>query len=186
MTREAIRGMENRPPWALANTILPFTRYLAGHADYTPVHFGDRLGEVTWAHHVASMTIFTTPFLCVGADPQSILDNPTAEMIKSIPTTWDETVVLPQSAIGELAIYARRKGDTWHLAAMNGTKQAKTLSVDLSSFLKKGSYNLAAIKDDKDKQANAVLESKKVTANSSLTIMLNPTGGYVGRFSKAK
>ncbi|MBD0287466.1 MAG: glycoside hydrolase family 97 catalytic domain-containing protein, partial [Flavisolibacter sp.] len=49
MTREAVRGLENRPPWAQTNTILPFTRYLAGPGDYTPVHFGNRLGEVSWA-----------------------------------------------------------------------------------------------------------------------------------------
>ena len=89
MTREAIRGMENQPPWAPGNTILPFTRYLAGHADFTPVHFGNRMGEVSWAHHIASMVIFTSPFLCVGADPQSMLDNPCKEMIQSIPSTWD-------------------------------------------------------------------------------------------------
>ncbi len=100
MTREAIRGLENHPPWAASNTILPFTRYLAGPADYTPVHFGDRMGEVSWAHHIASMIVFTSLFLCLGADPQSMLDNPCKQMIQSIPTVWDETIVMPQSKIG--------------------------------------------------------------------------------------
>ena len=162
MTREAIRGMENRPPWAESNTTLPFTRYLVGGADYTPIHFGNRMGEVSWAHHVASAVIFTSPFLCYGADPQSILDNPAKEMIQSIPTTWDETLVLPQSTIGELAIYARRKGSTWFVAAMNGEHVSKTINVDLS-FLKKGNYELHLIKDEKDKQAAVLLETK--TAN---------------------
>ncbi|MBC8053407.1 MAG: glycoside hydrolase family 97 catalytic domain-containing protein [Sphingobacteriaceae bacterium] len=183
MSREAIRGLENRPPWAPANTVLPFTRYLAGHADYTPIHFGDRMGEVTWAHHIASMAIFTTPFLCVGADPQSIIDNPAREMIKSLPPTWDETRVLPQSKIGELAIYARRKGDTWFLAAMNGEDKAKSITVDLSAFLKTGSYNISSVKDDKNKQAGAELEEARVVSPSVLTINLNPSGGYVGRIN---
>ena len=33
---------------------LPFTRMLAGHADYTPMHFGDRRNDTTWAHQIAS------------------------------------------------------------------------------------------------------------------------------------
>lgn len=182
MTREAIRGLENRPPWAKSNTILPFTRYLAGPADYTPVHFGDRMGEVSWAHHVASMIVFTSPFLCLGADPQSILDNPCKEMIQSIPTVWDETIVLPQSKIGELAIYARRKGTTWFLAAMNGTNETKSVSANLS-FLK-GSYKLSQVKDDKDKQDNAMVENSTIQGNSKLTIVLNANGGYAARFTK--
>jgi len=184
MTREAIRGMENRPPWAESNTILPFTRYLSGHADYTPVHFGDRMGEITWAHHVASMIVFTSPFLCMGADPQNVLDNPCKEMIQSIPPVWDETIVLPQSKIGEVVLYARRKGTTWFVAAMGSNKEIQTEEVNLS-FLK-GNYMLSTLKDDKNKQANALLENSKVTASSKMTIVLNADGGYVGRFEKIK
>ncbi|MGB3005284.1 MAG: glycoside hydrolase family 97 catalytic domain-containing protein [Chitinophagaceae bacterium] len=182
MTREAVRGMENRPPWASTNTILPFTRYLAGHADYTPVHFSDRMGEVSWAHHVASMIVFTSPFLCVGADPQSILDNPCKEMIQSIPPDWDETIVLPQSKIGELVLYARRKGTTWFLSAMSNFKLPMTIEVNLS-FLK-GIYVLSSVNDDAGKQNNTLLRTMNVNNKSALKIMLNANGGYAGRLEK--
>ncbi len=185
MTREAIRGLENRPPWASSNTILPFTRYLAGHADYTPIHFGDRMGEVSWAHHVASMIVFTSPFLCVGADPQSILDNPCKEMIQSIPPVWDETIVLPQSKIGKLALFVRRKGAVWFLAAMNGSNEMKTININLS-FLKKSTYTCYSIADDKDKQANAIVENKTVSAGSNFSISLNAAGGFVARIEPSK
>lgn len=183
MTREGVRGMENRPPWAVSNTTLPFTRYLAGHADYTPIHFGDRMGEVSWAHHAASAIVFTSPFLCYGADPQSMLDNPAKEMIQSIPAIWDETIVLPQSKIGELILFARRKGTTWFLAAMNGTHQPTTMTVDLS-FLKKGNYSLYSGKDHAAKQAAIIMNTKTVSAKDVLTIQLNPEGGFAGRFTK--
>ena len=185
MSREAVRGLENQPPWAEANTILPFTRYLAGHGDFTPMHFGKRLGEVTWAHHLATMVVFTSPFMCVGADPQSILDNPCKQMIQSIPSTWDETIVLPNNKIGELVLFARRKGTTWFLAAMNGTTIPTTLYVPLS-FLKNGAYKFSSVKDDKEKQANAIVENSKVSSSTILTIELNATGGYVGRISLLK
>ena len=182
MSREGIRGLENRPPHAYTNTILPFTRYLAGHADFTPLHFGDRLGESSWANQIATMVVFTSPFLCLGADPQTIIDNPCKSMIQSIPPVWDETVVLPQSEIGELAVFARRKGTTWFIAAMNGTKEAKTIALNLSFV--KGSYVLSTVKDDAAKQANAILESIKIAGGSSITISLNGFGGYVGRLEK--
>ncbi|MBC7947363.1 MAG: glycoside hydrolase family 97 catalytic domain-containing protein [Chitinophagaceae bacterium] len=184
MTREAIRGMENQPPWATSNTILPFTRYLAGHADFTPVHFGDRMGEVSWAHHVASLIVFNSPFLCLGADPQSILDNPCKEMIQSIPPVWDETIVLPQSKIGELVLYARRNGTTWFLAAMSSKQAPQSIEVDLS-FLK-FNYTLSSVKDDKDKKDNALFENVKVAATSKITIELNKNGGFAGRFERIK
>ncbi|QNK61828.1 glycoside hydrolase family 97 catalytic domain-containing protein [Pedobacter sp. PAMC26386] len=183
MTREAIKGMEGKPPWALGNTTLPFTRYLAGHADYTPVHFGKRLGEISWAHHIASMIIFTSPFLCIAADPQSILDNPAKAMMLSIPSTWDETIVLPQSKIGELVFYARRKGKVWYLAAMNGLSTTQTIKPDLS-FLGNGKYKLSAVMDDKEKQDHVLLENTTISAKSALTIKLNAEGGYVGRFNQ--
>ena len=185
MSREAIRGLENRPPWAPSNAILPFTRYLAGPADFTPVNFGNRLGEVSWSHQVATMVIFTSPLLCLGADPQGILDNPAKEIIKSIPSTWEETIVLPQSKIGVQVLYARRKGDTWFLAALNGEHQQKSIMVNLS-FLKKGAYKLFAMKDVKDKQSDAIIENIKTATQSRYTINLNPEGGFVGRFDRIK
>jgi len=183
MSREAVRGMENRPPWAQTNTIVPFTRYLAGHADYTPMHFGDRMGEISWAQHIATMVVFTSPLLCLGADPQSMLDNPFKTMIQSIPSTWDETIVLPQSKIGNLVLYARRKGGTWFIAAMNGANQQKNINIKLS-FLKGGRYALNAVRDDEQQQANALPENAVVSGGSVLTINLNAKGGYVGKLIK--
>jgi hypothetical protein len=54
-----------------------------------------------------------------GAHPQHILENPAAELIKTIPSVWDETIVLPVSEIGELAAFARRKNDVWFVGIMN-------------------------------------------------------------------
>jgi alpha-glucosidase len=178
LTREAIRGLENQPPWAPGNATLPFTRYLAGPADYTPMHFDARMGEVTWAHHVATMVLFTSPLMCIGADPQSILDNPCKEMIQAIPVTWDETIVLPQSKIGSLALYARRKGTTWFIAALNGIDQAQSITVDLS-FLKAGDYMLNSLNDDPQKQAAVKIENSALTNKTLLKVNLNAAGGFV-------
>src|ERR1041384_1146294 len=112
MSSEAIRGLEDRSRnlRSVHNTTLPFTRFLAGHADYTPVHFGERRRQTSWAHQIATAIVFTSPLMIYGAHPQHILDNPACELIKTIPAVWDETVVLPPSEIGELVAFARRKG----------------------------------------------------------------------------
>jgi alpha-glucosidase len=183
MTREAVRGLENRPPWATHNTILPFTRYLAGHADFTPVHFGKRIGETSWAHQIATAIVFTSPLLVYGADPTSMLDNPSVELIKSIPSTWDETIVLPQSAIGELAVFARRKGNTWFIAAINGPT-SKQVTINLSFLGKGDTYVANIIRDDKAGQQTAKQEQIKVIKNQSINIDLNAAGGFVAQLVK--
>ena len=71
LTREGVRGMEYRSTaaWAAHNATLPFTRFLAGHADYTPVLFGERRGDTTWAHQIATAVVFTSPLLTYGGAP---------------------------------------------------------------------------------------------------------------------
>jgi len=74
------------------NTTLPFTRFLAGHADYTPVLFGERRRETSWSHQIATAAVFTSALMTYAAHPKNILVNPGVEMIKSIPSIWDETI----------------------------------------------------------------------------------------------
>jgi len=184
LVREAVRGMESRSlrQRARHETILPFARYLAGPADYTTMHFGDRRGDTTWTHQIASMVIFASPLLTVAAHPQSILDNPAADVIKSIPAVWDQTIVLPDSAIGELAVFARRTSQTWFLAVMCGP-QAMTIHVPLS-FLGDGQYKASLVRDNKEKADAVVLENMSVKSSDTLTIEMTHGGGFVGRFSK--
>ena len=183
IVREAVRGMESSSlrERARHETILPFTRYLAGHADYTTMHFGERRQDSTWAHQIASLAIFASPLLTVAAHPQSVLDNPAVDVIKSIPAVWDETIVLPESKIGELAIFARRTDDMWFLALMCGP-QARTIRVPLS-FLGGGRYKASMVFDNKENAAAVVTEDRTVREGDTLTIEMLNGGGFVGRFT---
>jgi alpha-glucosidase len=184
LVREAVRGMESSSlrERARHETILPFARYLAGPADYTTMHFGDRRQDTTWTHQIASLAIFASPLLTVAAHPQSILDNPAVDVIKSIPPVWDETIVLPESAIGELAIFARRTGRTWFLAVMCGP-QARTIQVPLS-FLGEGRYKASLVRDNKESDAAVVMKNSTAKRGDMLTIEMSSGGGFVGRFSE--
>lgn len=182
--REGIRGMESSGlrDRARHQTILPFTRYLAGPADYTTMIFSERRRDSTVAHQIASMAVYASPLLTIAANPQSILSSPAVDVIKSIPAVWDETIVLPDSEIGEMAVYARRTGNTWILAVMCGP-QAKSLKVPLA-FLGEGNYKAALVRDDPADDAVVRVENASHKRSDTVTLNLRAGGGFVARFSK--
>ena len=179
---EGIKGMETRPPYAQHEVTLPFTRMLAGLADYTPMHFGGaKLADTTWPHQVANAILLQAPLLVLAAHPANILGNPAVDMVKSIPSTWDETVVLPVSQIGDVAAFARRKGTTWFLAVNNGPV-GKTLQVNLS-FLGQGSFQAMLLRDQPEAD-DVKVEHVTLRAADPLYIKMRSGGGFVGRFTK--
>lgn len=182
MTREGIYGLEHRrmEAWGAFNATFPFVRMLAGHADYTPVVFGERRRETSWAHQIASAAILTSPVLVYGGNPASFLSNPAVEMIKSIPSVWDETRVLPPSEIGELALFARRRGSDWFIAAMNGPEERR-VNVDLS-FLPSGKYHALIVRDRKEEAGTVEVERRTIAGSLELT--MRPSGGYIARLSR--
>ncbi len=183
LTREAVRGMEARNiQRARHNATLPFTRLLAGHADYTPVHFGTRRNDTTAAHQLATAVAFTSPLLTYAAHPRSLLTSPASELIRSIPAVWEETCVLPPSQIGELAVMARRRGSVWFLAVVNGP-EPRSLQVPLS-FLDGGVYGVLLARDDPRDPAALVVEKEQARRRDTLRIDLASGGGFLARFSR--
>jgi len=146
--------------------------------------FNDRRRDTTVVHQIASIAVFAAPLLTIAANPQTILNNPAVEVIKSVPPIWDETIVLPVSSIGELAGYARRKGNTWFLAVICGP-QAKTMRVPLS-FLGEGQYNAVSVRDSPTDDVKVEIENSIHDRNDSLTLELRGGGGFLGRFSKSQ
>jgi alpha-glucosidase len=184
MTREAVRGLEygRTEAWAAHNATVPFTRLLAGHADYTPVVFGERRKETSWAHQMAMAAVLTSPLLVYGANPASLLANPARELIRDVPSVWDETIALPASAIGEVAAFARRRQDRWFVAVVNGP-QARTLRLELS-FLGDGAYRSLLARDDLVEAAAVRVESGTVRRGDVLTVELRAGGGFLARLAR--
>lgn len=183
LTREGIRGLEASQIEFRSrhNATLPFTRLLAGPADYTPVVFGPRRGDTTATHQIASAAIFNSPLLVYGGHPKSLLDHPAVEMIKSIPSVWDETIVLPQSAIGQIAAFARRNGDEWFVAVLAGLEGQK-LTVPLT-FLDSSAYHAMLVRDKPNEPTMVTIENVDVTSGDSLRIELAEAGGFIGHLS---
>ena len=183
LTREAVRGMESRKSErAPHDATVPFTRLLAGPADYTPVHFGERRNDTTWAHQIATAVVMTSGLLTYGAHPKSILEHPAVDLIKSIPAVWDETRVLPGSEIGELALIARRTGNTWFIAGVNG-RNAKTVRVDLG-FLPAGKYSAHFVRDVPANPAAVDVRQDTMDRSTPVSIDAAAGGGFVIRLSR--
>ena len=90
--------------------------------------------------------------------------------------------MLPPSDIGKLAVYARRSGDVWFLAVLNGV-EPQTIEVPLT-FLEQGAYQGMLIRDSGAGTDAEEIENKTVRREDSLTINLRSGGGFIGRFTK--
>ena len=181
LTREAVSGMERKsmPAWSQHDTTIPFTRMLAGHLDFTPMLFGEGRRETSWAHQIATAALFTSPLLVYGAHPKTILEHPAADLIKSIPSVWDETRVLPFSEIGEVAGFARRHRKQWFLVIANGPT-ARSLDVPLS-FLGGGSRAALLVADQMEDPAAVRISRASVRRDDLLKVDLRAAGGFVAR-----
>ena len=179
LTREAVWGFEHRgtAPWGPHNATLPFTRYLAGNGDYTPTVFGERRRETSWPHQIATSIVFTSTLLVFGGHPRSFLESPAVEVLRAIPATWDETIVLPPSEIGEIAVMARRSGRDWFVAAVNGAA-SRTVRVD-PKFLPPGRYTATVVRDVVANPAAMTVDTINLTPATQLTFDLRSGGGFV-------
>jgi len=92
---------------------------------------------------------------------------------------WDETRVLPQSEIGEIAAFARRHGKQWFLVIANGPS-ARSVEVPLS-FLGGGSHEALVVRDREDDPAAVLVEHTTVRREDTLKIDLRAGGGFVAR-----
>lgn len=183
MSREGIRGLEygkKQYEWSTHNTTLPFTRLVVGAGDYTPVVFGERRLETSWTHQIATSLVFNSSVIFFGSHPQKMLDNPAVKVIKEIPATWDETIVLPSSKIGEVAAFARRSGNTWFLAVLNGQEE-RTIQFPLS-FLGDGWYEGTVLNDNPSNAAAIATQRVFCRNTDSLTGQMRVGGGYIVMF----
>jgi hypothetical protein len=177
ITAEGIRGNEEMPD-ATHNTVLPFTRYMAGAADYTLCYYDKRI-KTTHAHQLALAAIYYSPIQTMyWYDKPAYSNNePELEFWDRIPTSWDETKVL-QGKPGEYITTARRKGDDWFIGAITNN-EARTIQL-IVDFLPKGKKYTATIYSDDDAvqtKTKVGVQKKVITAATVLEVKLKPSGG---------
>lgn len=192
MSMEAVRGEEcylfdaqfpDRAP--VQNTITPFTRNAVGPMDYTPMGLGKakHARKTTDAHELALTVLFETGWLHFADDPdvyRNLPDEP-QQFIREVPVAWDDTRFVAGYP-GRDVCLARRKGDTWYLAGVNGQTTARQQTLDLRKFLPAGKYEMTLIADGQEPR-QLESNSRSVTPAEPLKVRMLPRGGFVARFT---
>ena len=128
---EQLKWKEPEHDQVTYDVTVPFTRYVAGPADYTqgamrnairenyyPCN-NEPMSQGTRCRQLAEYIIFDAPFTMLCDSPTNYeAEEECTRFIASIPTVWDETMAL-DGRIGEFIVMARRKAGRWYLAAMN-------------------------------------------------------------------
>ena len=145
---EGVYGLEqakwdNEGDLVLNEVTIPFIRMVAGSFDYTQgamhnaqkssfsANWGEPMSQGTRCRQLAEYVIFESPFNMLCDSPSNYLqEDECTQFIASVPTTWDETVVL-DGKVGEYLVIARKKGYKWYIGAITNWEE-RDLVLDLS------------------------------------------------------
>ena len=167
------------PKAACHNATLPFTRGIVGSMDYTPCTFSDSQHPhiTTNAHELALPVLYESALLHWADKPESYLAQPKAvqDFISQLPTTWDETHLLGGYP-GEYVVMARRKGNAWYVAGINGKDVSQTVTIDWS-ILGKKKGKVLLFEDGKAPKSWRITSFSVSKLPKKLT--LRPRGGFV-------
>ena len=181
LTQEGVCGNEEMPD-ATHNTLLPFTRYLCGPADYTLCYFNSRVKN-TKGHQLAMAAVYYSPLQFYFWYDSPFVDQGESELQfwKDCPTVFDESVAL-DGIPGEYIIQARRSGHDWFVGAMTNT-EGRTIQVP-TDFLPKGKYIVEIFNDDPAFYTRTKVSSQSVIikAGKIISLELQPSGGATLHF----
>lgn len=165
---------------ACHNATLPFTRGIVGSMDYTPCTFSDSQHPhiTTNAHELALPVLFESALMHWADKPESYLAQPKAvqDFITNMPTTWDETRLL-DGYPGDYVVMARRKGNVWYLAGINGKDEVRKVLLD-KDFLGKSVRKVQLFEDSGNVRKPWRISNLNMKSSPS-QISMYPRGGFV-------
>ena len=148
LNHEGVYGLEqakwdNESDLVTNEVTIPFIRMVAGPMDYTQgamknaqknnfaAIYTEPMSQGTRCRQLAEYVIFESPFNMLCDSPSNYLnEDECTRFIASVPTVWDETVVL-DGKVGEYLVIARRKGYHWYVGAITNWEE-RDLKLDLS------------------------------------------------------
>ena len=154
------------------NATLPFTRNVIGPMDYTPCTFSDSQHPhiTSHGHELALTVLFESGLQHLADRPESYLAQPqeVQQFLSSLPAAWDETRFVAGYP-GEYVIMARRSGNKWYLAGINGTDEVKEVPLPFQG------KNATLFTDAAGKDQTWRIEKQKKTPKS---VVFQPRGGF--------
>ncbi len=199
LSYEGVLGLEQMERATTDNSLyLPFMRNAVGPMDFTPGGMINMQPEVYYSRRPNSAAMGTRAFqmalfVVFESGLQMLADNPTnyynndvcTRFITSVPTTWDETVVL-DAKIGEYVIIAKRKGDVWYTGAItNNSMVEREFEVSLDFLDVTGSYEMTSFEDGINAARQGLdfkMKSESVSSKEKLKIRVVRNGGWAAVF----
>ncbi|WP_423126941.1 glycoside hydrolase family 97 protein [Gaoshiqia sp. Z1-71] len=188
MTVEAIYGMEmvtfdQMAADKQANhcAMLPFTRNAFDPMDFTPMNltgltYSNCIRKTTPAFELALSVLFLSGIQHYAQAPEGMAEVPddVKDFLKTLPDYWDDVKFL-EGHPGEYVVIARRSGNRWYIAGINGENNEKSLNLDLASFRKS---KAALFMDGSNGELFSITDlNTEEQKNCELT--LNANGGFV-------
>ena len=148
LNHEGVYGLEqakwdNQSDLVTNEVTIPFIRMVAGPMDYTQgamkngnnynfaALYNEPMSQGTRCRQLAEYVIFESPFNMLCDSPSNYMrEDECTQFIASVPTVWDETVVL-DGKVGEYLVIARRKDFRWYLGAITNWDE-RDIEIDLS------------------------------------------------------
>lgn len=201
ITREAVLGSEYNI-WSEKaspehDLLIPFIRMVSGPMDYEPGFMSNAnkrtfralpdnvMSQGTRCHQLAMFVAYDSPLQMFSGNPsQAWPEVGYTTYLASLPTTWDETIVL-DARLGDYLLMARRKENDWYIVSMTDWTP-RELEADLS-FLSKGSFRAFTCEDGINAEkysSDYHMGYKLVDPSTKLKIKMAPGGGYVAKLIK--
>jgi alpha-glucosidase len=186
VSMEAVRGEEyvtfsqyfaNNQPWHCA--MLPFARNLFDPMDFTPVNFSGipHIKRMTTdGFEIALSVIFTSGIQHIAETPTGMEAQKdfVQEYMRTLPETWDDVKFI-DGYPGKYVVLARRKGDMWYIAGINGENIPRKITFNVSFISSKAAKDF--IITDSDDAKNFV--KRKIDLSTPVSITMHPYGGFV-------
>ena len=167
-------------------TLHPFCRNAVGTMDWGGVIMNKYMSKdnksrhtrkTTDAFEIASAYTNQTAIQCVAMQPNNLqeLSQQELDVLKAIPTTWDETRYI-DGYPGKYVVLARRHEDKWYVAGLNAEKTAQKLTLDLRDL--NVTQQLVDVVDKQGKVTDIAIQPLKQKGGKT-TITMQPNGGIV-------
>jgi alpha-glucosidase len=186
MTMEAIIGLEfitfeqaNADKEPVHATVIPFARNVFDPMDFTPLVLHEIPGierKTSNGFQLALPVIYLSGIQHFGETPEGMSHVPeqVKDYLREVLVRWDEPRFL-DGYPGESVIIARRAGEKWYVAGINGENKEKKINLDLS-FIKQQKGELHT-----DGAAMFSFRSSEINLSGKPhhEISLKPNGGFV-------
>ena len=191
MTAEAVHGYEmitfsqgaaNSAPQHML--LVALIRNNFDPMDFTPMNLykiPNIKRATTAAFELSTAVVFLSGIQHYAESPEGMSRVPDSikNFLRNLPNSWDD-VKLIEADPGKTFVVARKSGNKWYVAGLNGEKIEKTLNLDLSFLKGKKGEIIASGTNNNDEPSFAI---KDIVVDGIVNVTLKANDGFVMVFN---